>query len=109
MKDKNLPDNSTSWAPERKPHSSFLFYKLKDGQGTWVIYTLFDGSYRMVPLPEFDGWDESMPSSVGAPEPGASAYRLREISFAVGYLAARAEQVRTTSSATEIEQFARLP
>ena len=105
-KDANLPDNTVPWAPDRKPYSSFLFYQLRDGQGSWVIYQLFDGSYRMVPLPEFDGWDEAMPPSVGIPEVDAEAYRTPELIAAMSYLAARAEQVRTTSSASEIEQLA---
>lgn len=54
--DANRPGNSVPWALERKPHSSFLFYKLKDGQRTWLIYIRLDRSNRMVPLPEKRGF-----------------------------------------------------
>ena len=104
----NVPDDSVPWAPQRKPHSSFLFYKLRDGQGTWVVYTRFDGSNRMVPLPAFDGWDESMPPTIGIPELGETAYRTTDLIQALGYLSPRAEQIRTTSSASEIELLAGL-
>jgi len=104
----NVPDDSVPWAPKRKPHSSFLFYKLRDGQGTWVVYTRFDGSNRMVPLPAFDGWDESMPPTIGVPEPGETAYRTTDLIQTLGYLSPRAEQIRTTSSASEIELLAGL-
>ena len=94
------------WAPEHKLNSSFLFYRLKDGQGVWVIYTRIDGSHRMVPLPAFEGWDEAMPPSVGVPASHDEAYLVRDPTAAMLYLSARAEMVRTTSSASEIEQLA---
>lgn len=108
MKDAKVPDKSAPWAPQRKPRSSFVFYKLKHGQGTWVIYTRLDESIWLVPLPEFDGWDESMPPSLGTTETGTVAYRLHNLPSAMMYLAPISEQVKTTSSIDEIEQWAGL-
>ena len=108
MRDANVPDNSALWAPERKPNSSFILYKLKHDQGTWVIYTRLDGSSWLTPFPEFDGWDESMPPALGVPETGTSAYRLLHLASAMVYLGSKAELVKTTSSVREIEQWAGL-
>ena len=98
--------SSVPWAPEHRPHSSFLFYQLKDGQGVWVIYTRIDGSCRMVPLPAFEGWEEAMPPSLGQPLLSEDAYLLKDATTAMLYLSARAEMVRTTSSPSEIERLA---
>lgn len=105
-KDANV--KSAPWAPQRKPHSSFILYKLKHSQGTWVIYTRIDESIWMVPLPEFDGWDESMPPSLGTTETGTVAYRLHNLASAMMYLAPISEQVKNTSSIDEIERWAGL-
>lgn len=94
------------WAPEHKPHSSFLFYRLRDGQGVWVIYTCTDGGSRMVPMPVFDGWDEAMPPSLGVPALDSATYMLKDATAAMVYLSARAVEVRTTSSPSEIESLA---
>ena len=94
------------WAPEHKTHSSFLFYRLRDEQGSWVIYTCTDGSSRMVPMPAFDGWDEAMPPSLGEPALDGATYILKDATAAMVYLSARALEVRTTSSPSEIELLA---
>ncbi len=73
-----------------------------------MIYTQLDESIWLVPLPEFDGWDESMPPSLGTTETGTVAYRLHNLPSAMVYLAPISEQVKTTSSIDEIEQWAGL-
>lgn len=102
----DMPDDSTPWAPNRKPHSSFLYYRLKDGQGAWIVYTQFDGSHWLIPAPPApDGWEEAMPPSIGRYEGGAG-YRVPDFYGAIGYLAARAGEIKNTTSAHEIEQWA---
>lgn len=97
------PDNSASWAPNRKPKTSFVLYQLKDDQGTWVMYTRFDGTHWLVPLPAFDGWDESLPASIGHARPDQVAYHLTNQPGAAIFLAGRASAVRSSSDPFEIE------
>ena len=60
----------------------------------------------MVPMPVFDGWDEAMPPSLGVPALDSATYMLKDATAAMVYLSARAVEVRTTSSPSEIESLA---
>ncbi len=44
------------WAPDKKPRSAFIFYRLRD-ETAWILYTQSDGQTCIVPWPAFDGWD----------------------------------------------------
>lgn len=96
-----------SWAPHRKPASSFIFYKLRDGSA-WVLYTRQDASQWLVPwgtLPE--GWDEALPPSVGTPDLQEGMYRVRDSIAALTFLSARSVCTRTNSDPTEFGELAR--
>lgn len=100
--------NSTRWAPERKVNSSFSLYKLRDGRGTWVIYTRKDGSFWLIPMPVFDGWDEFFPPTIGVVEDGFEGYRVTSLVAAMSYLASQAAEIRTSSNPGEIEYYAKI-
>jgi hypothetical protein len=91
------------WAPDRKPGTAFVFYRMSDG-AAWVIYTLQDGSHAIAAWPHAEvGWDEALPPSVGAPDIALGVYRARDLVSAMTFLAPRAVVVRATSDPNEFE------
>jgi hypothetical protein len=91
------------WAPDQKPGSAFIFYRLRDGSA-WVVYTLQDASHAIAawPRPE-EGWDEALPPKVGIPDTALGVYRARDLVSAMTFLAPQAEVVRATSDPSEFE------
>lgn len=100
------PDNSVPWAPMRKPLTSFVVYQLKDNQGTWVIYQRHDNTSWMIPLPKFDGWEESIPATVWTMVDVEVGFRLENTTAATIFLAKHAMAVRSSSDPAEIERIA---
>lgn len=99
--DPPTPAAAYAWAPDRKPNTSFIFYKLKDGT-SWVIYSLQDGQHAIVPWPELeDGWDEVLPPSVGIADPGKRIYRVPSLHHTMMYLSQRSVVVRTSGDPAE--------
>jgi hypothetical protein len=99
------PEPVWPWAPERKPKTAFIFYRLKTGDA-WVIYTMTDGNLAVVPWPKpEEGWDEALPSSVGVPDAGLTIYRVRDMSSAMVFFSSRAVTVRATSNPREFEHL----
>ena len=84
------------WAPERKPRSSFVFYRLRDGTA-WVLYPRLDGEQGIVAWPAFDGWEEFLPPSVATIMPGQVAYRAADLIRVLTFFSARAVVTRTGS------------
>lgn len=85
------------WAPDRKPLSSFIFYRLRDGS-SWVVYTRADGSQGIVPWPAFDGWEEFLPPSVATLMPGQASYRATDLIRVLTFFSARSAFTRTGSN-----------
>ena len=91
------------WAPDQKPGSAFIFYRLRDGSA-WVVYTLQDASYAIAAWPRAEeGWDEALPPNVGTPDMVLGVYRAPDLVSAMTFLAPRAEVVRATSDPSEFE------
>lgn len=100
------PDNSVPWAPDRRSNTSFVLYVLREGQGSWVIYQRFDGSFWLVPVPKFEGWDESIPASVWTAIDVEVGFKIETSAAATVFLGARARLVRSSSDPKEIEKLA---
>jgi hypothetical protein len=49
-----------------------------------------DGTHKLAPWPKFEGWDESLPARLGAPDPELGAIALQDVISAVAYLRGRA-------------------
>jgi hypothetical protein len=95
------------WAPDQKPGSAFIFYRLRDGSA-WVVYTLQDASRGLAAWPcAEEGWDEALPLHVGIPDLALGIYRVPDLASAMTFLAARAEVVRATSDPSEFEGLMR--
>ena len=93
------------WAPDRKPGTTFIFYRMHDG-AAWVIYTLQDASHAAAAWPEAtEGWDEALPPKVGAPDLVLGVYRVPDLVSAMTFFAARAAVVRATSDPSEFEDL----
>ncbi len=91
------------WAPDQKPGSAFVFYRLRDGSA-WVVYTLQDASHAIAAWPRAEeGWDEALPPRVGTPDAALGVYRARDLVSAMTFLAPQAEVVRATSDPREFE------
>lgn len=90
------PEPQYDWAPDRKPRSSFIFYRLRDGTA-WVVYTRVDGTQGIVAWPVFEGWDECLPPSVATPMPGDVAYRAVDLVRVLTFFSAKAVVTRTGS------------
>lgn len=94
------PTANYPWAPERKPGSSFLFFRLKDGSA-WVVYSLADGGSGIAPWgtpEEIDGWDEALPASIGTPDTGAGIYRASSPVGAIMFFNGRVAATRSSSN-----------
>jgi hypothetical protein len=90
------------WAPERKPNSSFTFYRLKDNTA-WVIYTRQDASVGLVPWPAFDGWDEYLPSNVGVVDQRAGLYWCKTPGLVSVFMSPRSALTRTSSNPEDFQ------
>ena len=95
-------DIGHSWAPERKPNSSFIFYRLKD-KTAWVIYTRRDASVGVVPWPAFEGWDECLPPNVGAVDASAGLYWSKTLMSVLAYMSPRSALTRTSSNPNDFD------
>lgn len=91
------------WAPDQKPGSAFIFYRLRDGSA-WVVYTLQDASHAIAAWPRAEeGWDEALPPRVGTPDAALGVYRARDLVSAMTFLAPQADVIRATSDPSEFE------
>ena len=90
-------EQSKIWAPDRKPNTAFVFYRMSE-HSAWVIYTRTDGSSSIAAWPSAqDGWDEELPPSVGRPDPAFAVYRATDLVSAMMYLGPRSIAMRATS------------
>lgn len=88
------PDHPYSWAPGRKPGTSFNFYRLKDGSA-WVFFRRYDGTMGLAPWGEAsEGWDEYFPPGVGTADPELGIYIVSNWPKAFEYLGARSHVTR---------------
>jgi len=78
--------SDTPW-PWSKPMSSIAYFTLKDGS-KWVRTEHVEGFHVMMPWPNFDGWDEALPATVGTPDVQLGGYRIEKIARAVDYMRA---------------------
>lgn len=79
--------SDTPW-PWSKPLSSIICFTLTDGS-KWVRTEHVDGFHMMMPWPNFDGWDEALPPTVGTPNIQLGGYRIEKIALAVAYMRER--------------------
>ena len=70
------------WA---EPRTSLFYIHLKDGTG-WIRVQHNDGYQRLVPWPRFDGWDETLPSSVGLADQELGCFLVKDFVSALRYL-----------------------
>lgn len=97
----NPASDDYPWAPDRKPNSAFIFYRLDD-QSAWIFYSLSDGGYAITPWPHpGEDWDLALPSDVGVPDRERMIYRATSMQRAVIYLNQRARVTRASSDPTE--------
>lgn len=82
------PTLASPW-PWMKPRSSLAYFQLDDGTA-WVRVLHADGTHKLAPWPKFEGWDESLPARLGAPDPELGAIALQDVISAVAYLRGRA-------------------
>lgn len=82
--EKPTPPPSMPW-PWVKPMSSMAYFQLQEGQG-WIRVMHTNGTHYVMPWPSFDGWDETLPPVVGAPDEGIGGYRVASVVDSVGYL-----------------------
>jgi hypothetical protein len=47
-----------------------------------------------MPWPEFEGWDEALPSSVGVADPELGGLRVHDLAESIKYLKAKARFMR---------------
>lgn len=95
-------DRTYDWAPGRKPSTSFIFYRLRDGTA-WIIYTRANGSFSIVPRPVFEGWDEFLPASIGRPNPTDMCYDAPALAPVLMFMSGRSRCTRTNSNPDEFE------
>jgi hypothetical protein len=91
------------WAPEQKPGTAFVLYRMRDGSA-WVVYTLRDACHAIAAWPRAEaGWDRALPANVGTPDTALGIYRAQDLVSAMTYLAPRAVAVQATSNPSEFE------
>jgi hypothetical protein len=73
------------WA---KPLSSIALFNLNDNT-QWVRVQHADGRHLLMPWPLFEGWDETMPASIGTPDQEIGGYLIANVISTVAYLRAR--------------------
>ena len=78
--------SDTPW-PWSKPLSSIAYFTLNDGS-KWVRTEHVDGFHMMMPWPNFNGWDEALPATVGTPDVHLGGYRIEKVALAVAYMRA---------------------
>ncbi len=94
-----------SWAPSRKPDTSFIFYRLHDGSA-WVVYTLSDGCMGIAAWPvSEEGWDEALPPSVGIVDSELGIYRASSAASHMIYLGEKSISVRTSRNPADFEGY----
>lgn len=79
---KAIPGMPWHWV---KPMSSMAYFHLQDGSG-WIRVMQKNHTHVIMPWPSFDGWDESLPPSVGTPELQLGGYVVNDVVATVGYL-----------------------
>jgi hypothetical protein len=98
-------DLELAWAPEHKPSTSFIFYRLNAAEA-WIVYTMKDGSSAIAPWPEADeGWDEALPAAVGVPDARLKVYRVKDLLLAMTFFSSRAGTIRATSNPRDFEKL----
>lgn len=92
------------WAPRRKPNTSFIFYRFKDGPAC-VFYTMVDGSGAIAPWPRAEeGWDEALPERVGTADAELGVYRAKNLAAAMMFLGTRSVSVIASSDPSDFER-----
>lgn len=101
---KNIPvtEKAYDWAPDRKPQSSFIFYRLRDGTA-WVVYTRTDETWSIVPRPAFEGWEEYLPASVAVASLQEGLYRAPALMPVFTFMSGNTSCTRTSSNPDEFE------
>lgn len=99
---RQIADKTYDWAPERKPLTSFIFYRLRDGTA-WIVYTRSDATLSIVPRPAFDGWDEYLPPSVAVASPQEVMYRAPALMPVLTFMSGQSSCTRTSSNPDEFE------
>jgi hypothetical protein len=93
------------WSSQVKPMSMLFYWRLKTGEA-WVMYERIDQSRCVAPWPEcVEGWDESLPQTVGAPDLTLAAYIVRDLANAMIWMNSRAATARNTSNMEELFSF----
>jgi hypothetical protein len=92
--------DDSPWSVWRKPRTAFLCYGLPDGTA-WVLFTHRDGRHVMAPWPLEEGWDESMPSRIGAADLELGVYVLEDQLKTMVYLGEMRPRVRSASNWTD--------
>ncbi|CAM8643764.1 Competence-induced protein CoiA-like [Comamonadaceae bacterium] len=103
------PQSLPAWASWKKHNTSFFGFGVGTGE-CWVVMASadFDGCY-IIPIPmAFEGWDESLPASIGTPMPErecfTSAVSVNEL---IAWFMPRAKLgIRIDGDANVVEQFA---
>ncbi len=80
---------------------SMLYLRLNDGT-SWVRVEHTDGYQRLVPFPQFEGWDETFPESVGLADQELGCLRVRDIGPALAYVRQFAQWERVVGSWREL-------
>ncbi len=96
-----IPD-SFDWAPERKPNTSFVFYRLKDGPA-WILYTLQDGSMAAVAPDRQPGWETALRHLGAELDPALGVLRVPDRIALQVWLGQRAGVVRTGGDPREFD------
>ncbi len=87
-----------AWAPGHVPRASFIFYRLRD-ETAWVLYSRGEDRCGVVPWPAmFEGWDESLPPSVGIANSDLGVYEGENITAAMIYLSRQSTLTRNDSN-----------
>lgn len=98
------PTSSRSFSspfPWAAPGRSMLYLHMQDGTG-WIRVEHKDGQQRLVPWPKFEGWDETLPSSVGLADHELGCLHVRDIVSALIYLRQHAQWEKVVGSWREL-------
>lgn len=89
--------DESPWFTWRKPRTAFLCYGLPDGTA-WILFTHRDGRHVMASWPLEEGWDESIPARIAAPDLELGVYVLEDQLKTMVYLGAMRPRVQSASN-----------
>lgn len=94
--------DNPKWIAWRNPKSSFIFYAGREGNG-WLLLQHREGGQVLMPWPvAFEGWDEALPSKIGAPDLELGGYRVAHQVNAMVYLGSISAGIRNFSDWTDV-------